>query len=98
MQLALRLLDTLPPTLTRAFRVIILADTAFGSVRFLKGVRQRRHAAIVGVRGDRSLVDGRQLRHLWKPGQQVRLKDLPFPVTMWYGIVRNSLLERDNRL
>lgn len=49
-QLALRLIDTLPKKLTQAFRVIVLADTAFGSVDFLKGVRQRRYPAIVGVR------------------------------------------------
>jgi hypothetical protein len=51
-QLALRLIDTLPKKLTKAFRVIVLADTAFGSVDFLKGVRQRRYPAIVGVRCD----------------------------------------------
>lgn len=90
-QLALRLLDSLPSSLTRAFRVMILADTAFGSVRFLKGVRQRRHAAIVGVRGDRHLADGRQLRHLCKQGQQVRLTDLPFPVTIaWFYLKRDG--------
>jgi hypothetical protein len=93
--LALRLLDTLPSTLTRAFRVMILADTALGSVRFLKGVRQRRHAAILGVRGDRYLVDGRQLPHLGKPGQQVRLKDLPFPVTIaWFYLKRDGKLHK----
>jgi hypothetical protein len=37
-QLALRLIETLPKKLAQAFRVIILADTAFGSVAFLKGV------------------------------------------------------------
>jgi len=34
-QLAVRLIDTLPKPLTQAFRVVILADTAFGSVLFL---------------------------------------------------------------
>jgi hypothetical protein len=37
-QLALRLIDTLPKKLTKVFRVIVLADTAFGSVDFLKSV------------------------------------------------------------
>ncbi len=58
-QLALRLINNLPNKLTQAFRVIILADTAFGSVIFLQGVRKRRYAAIVGVRYDRKLEDGR---------------------------------------
>jgi hypothetical protein len=44
------LINTLPNKLTQAFRVVILADTAFGSVAFLQGVRKRRYAAIVGVR------------------------------------------------
>ena len=38
-QLALRLIDTLPKKLTKAFRVLILADTAFGSVVFLQRMR-----------------------------------------------------------
>jgi hypothetical protein len=34
-QLALRLIDTLPARLTRAFRVLILTDTGFGRIGFL---------------------------------------------------------------
>ncbi len=94
-QLALRLIDTLPKKLTKGFRVIILADTAFSSVDFLKGVRKRRHAAIVGVRYDRKLHDGRQLRHLCKRGQQVRLDGLFFPVTIsWLYLKRDGKLEK----
>lgn len=70
-QLALRLIDTLPNNLTKAFRLLILADTAFGSVAFLQGVRKRRYAAIVGVRYNRKLADGRQVCDLGKRGQQV---------------------------
>lgn len=57
-QLAVRLIDTLPKSLVQAFRVIVLADTAFGSVEFLVAMRKRRHRAIVGVRCDRKLADG----------------------------------------
>ena len=53
--------------------MIVLVDTAFGSVDFLKGVRQRRYPAIIGVRCDRKLQDGRQVCDLCKRGQQVRL-------------------------
>jgi hypothetical protein len=40
---------------------MILADTAFGSVEFLH--------AIVGVRCDRFLIDGRSVADLYKRGQ-----------------------------
>jgi hypothetical protein len=50
----------LPKTLTRRFQVMVLADTAFGSVEFLQGSRKLRNHAVVGVRRDRKLVDGRK--------------------------------------
>jgi Transposase DDE domain len=94
-ELALRLVDRLPTDLTRAFRVMILADTGFGSVDFLKGVRKRGYAAIVGVRCDRKLADGRYLYNLGKSGQQVRLDQLPFPVTVaWFYLKRDGKLEK----
>ena len=94
-QLALRLIDTLHNLLTQAFRVIILADTAFGSVDFLKRVRKRRYAAIVGVRYDRKLADGRQVCDLCKRGQQVRLDGLSFSVTIsWLYLKRDGKLEK----
>ncbi|HEY9741837.1 MAG TPA: IS701 family transposase, partial [Coleofasciculaceae cyanobacterium] len=75
----------------KAFRVIVLADTAFGSVDFLKAVRQRRYPAIVGVRCDRKLQDGRQVCGLCKRGQQVRLDGLSFPVTIsWLYLKRDG--------
>lgn len=94
-QLAIRLIDTLPRQLTHAFRVVILADTAFGSVEFLKAMRQRRYAVIVGVRCDRKLSDGRQVCELGKKGQQVRLEGLSFPVTIsWLYLKRDGKLEK----
>ncbi len=94
-QLALRLIDTLPNQLTKAFRVIVLADTGFGSVSFLQGIRKRRYAAIVGVRYDRKLTDGRQVRELCKRGQQVHLDGLSFPVTLsWLYLKRDGKFEK----
>jgi hypothetical protein len=94
-QLAIRLIGTLPQPLTRAFRVIVLADTAFGSVEFLKAMRKRRYAVIVGVRYDRKLSDGRSVRDLVKKGQQVHLKGLDFPVTIaWLYLKRNGCMEK----
>ncbi len=94
-QLAIRLIDTLPQPLVSAFRIIILADTAFGSVEFLNAMRKRCHSVIVGVRYDRKLADGRQVCDLAKKGQQVRLEGLSFPVTIaWLYLKRNGKLEK----
>jgi hypothetical protein len=95
-QLGLKLVKRLPKSLTERFRVIILADTAFGSGEFLQGVRKFRYHAVTGVAINRKLVDGRVLRHLYKQGQQVRLVGLKFPVTVsWYYLKRdNGKLEK----
>jgi hypothetical protein len=81
-QLGLRLVRQLPQWLRRAFNVLVLADTALGSVEFLSGIRRLKLHAITGVRCDRRLSDGRQLCNLHKPGQQVRLEGLDWPVTV----------------
>ncbi|MBW4574806.1 MAG: transposase [Aphanothece sp. CMT-3BRIN-NPC111] len=65
-QLGLRLVRRLPKTLTRRFQVMVLADTAFGSVEFLQEIRHLRYHAVVGVRRDRKLVDGRKVSSLYK--------------------------------
>lgn len=94
-QLAVRLIDTLPKKLLKAFRAIVLADTAFASVEFLQAMRLRRHSVIAGVRCDRKLADGRQVCHLVKKGQQVRLDGLDFPVTIsWLYLKRDGKLEK----
>ena len=71
-QLGLKQVLSLPKSLTKHFQVMILADTAFGSVEFLHKIRKLKYHAIVGVRYDRQLADGRCLKHLHKRGQQVR--------------------------
>ncbi|WP_088894793.1 transposase [Leptolyngbya ohadii] len=94
-QLAVRLINTLPKNLMQAYRVIVLADTAFGSVEFLKAMRKRRYPLIVGVRCDRKLSDGRQVCSLVKQGQQVRLEGLSFPVTLgWLYLKRDGKFEK----
>ena len=90
-QLGLKLVQRLPKSLTSSFQVTILADTAFGSVDFLHGIRQLKYHAVTGIPIDRKLIDGRALRHLHKQGQQVRLVDLKFPVTVsWYYLKRDN--------
>lgn len=90
-QLGLKLVKRLPKSLTERFQVIILADTAFGSVEFLHGVRKLKYHTVTGVAINRKLIDGRVLRHLHKQGQQVRLVGLKFPVTVsWYYLKRDK--------
>lgn len=95
-KLGLKLVQHLPKSLRLNFYVTILADTAFGSVEFIHGIRKLKYHAITGVPVDRKLVDGRVLRHLHKQGQQVFLVGLKFPVTVaWYYLKReNGRLEK----
>lgn len=73
-----------------------MADTAFSSVEFLHGLRKFKYHAVTGVAINRKLIDGRALKDLQKPGQQVRLVGLKFPVTVtWYYLKRdNGKLEK----
>lgn len=59
--LALKLLRSLPRELTARHEVIVLADSAFCGVEFLRGVRRLGHHVVVGVRKDRLLADGTRL-------------------------------------
>lgn len=94
-QLAIRLISTLPKSLMQRYRVMLLADTAFGSAQFLKWVRKRKYAAIVGVRYDRLLKDGRKLHELVRKGQRVFLKDVPFSVSIsWFYLKRDGKKEK----
>ena len=75
--LALKLLRTLPKTLTARYRVMVLADSGFGGVEFLRGVRKLGHHAVVGVRRDRRLSNGKRLDQSSSRGEQVFLDGLP---------------------
>ena len=94
-QLGLKLVKCLPKALTKHFQVMILVDTAFGTVDFLHGIRKLKYHAIAGVRCDRQLIDGRSVSDLYKRGQQVRLVGLKFPVSVsWCYLKRDSKLEK----
>jgi hypothetical protein len=94
-QLALRLIGQLPKFLSCRFQVMVLADTAFGGVTFIEGVRQLGYHAIVGVRCDRKLQDGRTLRGIHKAGTQVRLEGLNGVVTIaWFYLKREGKWEK----
>lgn len=90
-QIGLRLVRCLPKTLTQHFEVLVLVDTAFGSIEFLEGVRQLKYHAIAGVRYDRKLTDGRSVAQLHQRGQQVRLVGLKLPLSVsWYYLKRED--------
>jgi len=89
--LGLKLVKGLPPALTKRYQVMILVDTAFGTVDFLHGIRKLKYHAIAGVRYDRQLIDGRSVCDLHKRGQQVRLVGLKFPVSVsWFYLKRDN--------
>jgi hypothetical protein len=76
----------------------VLADTTFDRVDFLHGIRKLKLHAITRVRYDRKLNNGRQLFHLHKPGQRVRLHGLGCPVTIaWFYLKRDGQKERSKR-
>lgn len=91
-QLACKLLATVPLTLSQGRTVIVLADTEFGTVDFLAAVRQRSWRAIVGMRCNRKLCDGRSLKQLYrhgKRGQQIVLEGISYPLTVsWFWLKR----------
>jgi hypothetical protein len=91
-QLACKMLATVPTQLSQGRTVLVLGDTEFGTVDFLPAVRRRRWTPIVGMRHSRKLTDGRSLKQLYrqaKRGVQVNLVDLPFPVTVsWFWLKR----------
>lgn len=76
--LALALLRTLPKALLR-FSPLVLADGGFGSNEFLTGVKRLNLDAVVGVRRDRRLEDGRRISQA-RSGERVTPTGLPFPV------------------
>jgi hypothetical protein len=91
-QLACKLLATVPKSLVKGRVVLVQADTEFGTVAFLKAVRQRDWRPIVGMRGNRKLPDGRALKDLYRHAQrglQVYLEGIDYPLTVsWFWLKR----------
>ena len=90
--LACKLLATVPRKLTQGVPVIVLGDTEFSSIEFLNAVQKRAWRPVVGIRGTRTMQDGRTLKQLYrhgKRGQQVDLKGIDFPLTVsWFWLKR----------
>ena len=92
-QLACKLLATVPRALTRRFKtVVVLADTEFGTAQFITAVRRRKWRAVVGIKGNRKLSDGRSVKDLYrnaKRGSLVHLSGLASPLTLsWFWLKR----------
>src|SRR3982751_3408753 len=71
-ELALKLLRSLPKELAARHEVMVLADSAFCGVEFVRGVRQLGHHAVVGARKDRLVADGTRLDRGGRRGQRRR--------------------------
>ncbi len=90
-QLALKMVTSLPQKLTKYFRVMVLVDTAFGTVQFIQGARKKKYHVIAGIACTRKLIDGRCVARLHKRGQQLTLRGLKFPVYVsWYYFKRHD--------
>ena len=91
-ELACRLLASVPHRLVSGRTVIVQGDTEFGTVDFLNAVRRRSWRAVVGLRNNRTLLDGRSLKDRYrheKRGLQVRLTGLDYPLTVsWFWLKR----------
>jgi hypothetical protein len=89
-QLACKLLANVPSTLSLGMPVIVLADTEFGTIDFLKAVKHRGWRAVVGMRCTRKLQDGRNLKQLYRHtqrGAQIKLEGIDFPLTVsWFWL------------
>ncbi|MGG6262849.1 transposase [Leptolyngbya sp. AN03gr2] len=89
-QLACKLLATVPTRLATGAPVIVLADTEFGTVEFLQAVHNRGWRAVVGVRWNRKLQDGSNLKQFYrlgKRGAQIRLQGITFALTVsWFWL------------
>lgn len=89
-QLACKLLATVPKPLVLGTPVIVLADTEFGTIEFLKAVKNRGWRAVVGMRCTRKSQDGRTLKQLYRysrRGVQIKLEGIDFALTVsWFWL------------
>lgn len=92
-ELAVALLRSLPESLKLRFNILVLADGGFGDKPFLEGVRKLGLDAVVGMRQDRHLEDGRQLKEV-RSGECVTPTGLSYSVSVArYHLKRNDRRE-----
>jgi DDE superfamily endonuclease len=92
--LAVKLLGNVPRFLHQGHPVLVLADTEFGTIEMFQAIRARGWRSAIGLRESRLLENGCSLKRWYrqgKRGQQLRLKDLPFPLTVsWFWLKRQG--------
>ncbi len=91
-QLAQKLINNLPSILTQSFKIYILGDTAFGTIKLISQIRNSwKFHIIVGIPKTRKLQDGRKVSELKTRGQQVYLNGLNIPVFLsWVWLKRDG--------
>ncbi|MGK7910800.1 MAG: transposase [Synechococcus sp.] len=90
-QLALRMIRTLPRRLRQHYQLIILADSTFGSSEFLHQIRRLNFHAVVGTTKRRTLAEGCRITQLRQPEQQHYLNGMKVPVYVaWYWLKRDD--------
>jgi hypothetical protein len=90
-ELAVRLLHSLPESLTKSYQVLVLVDTAFGSIDFINTVRSKGWTLVAGIRSDRRLDSGKPVDTIARRGTLVYLYGLSKPVTLsWYWLKRDN--------
>ncbi|MEP0896745.1 MULTISPECIES: transposase [Leptolyngbya] len=93
-QLACKLLAGVPTQVAQGAPIIVLADTEFGTMDFLQAVHRRGWRAVVGMRSNRKLQDGRCLKQLYrhsKRGQQVYVQGIAFALTVsWFWLKQTN--------
>ena len=92
-QLGQKLLRTLPKVITQSFRIYVLGDTAFGTIKLINQIRgdSFNHHGILGISKNRTLTDGRKVSEIKTRGQQVYLNGLELPVFLsWVWLKRDG--------
>jgi len=77
--LALKMIKKLPDILKKQHRIMVLADGAYDGKDFLEGIKSQGHVAVVSMRSNRKLDDGRHLRDI-RATEAVQPSNLNFPV------------------
>jgi Transposase DDE domain len=93
-QLACKLLNDVPLALSKGRTVIVQGDTEFGTVDFIPAVKKRGWRAVIGIRRNRKLADGRTVQQLYrngKRGQLLQIKGIEEPLTIsWFWLKRSD--------
>lgn len=97
---ALRMIQTFPKTLSKGFKVRVLADGGFDAATFMVGVHQLGYSCIVGTRSTRKTTDGKKLSQYPFRTRTIYLKNVQqdknlIPIYFsWAWLERNGRWEK----